>query len=144
MKIVVQRVLRASVSINNKPVTSIDRGYLLYLCIEKTDTEHTIKKAAEKIFHLRIMPDNTHPINASIQKTGGEILVISQFTLCADTSGRRPSFFKASPPEIAQALITLFVSEIQTFGISCKTGIFGQHMEISSVNDGPVTILLEM
>lgn len=144
MKIIVQRVLQASVSVNKKPVTSIDSGYLLYVCIEKTDTENIIRKAAEKIIHLRIMSDDTHPINASIQSTGGELLVISQFTLCADTTGRRPSFLGAAPPEMAHTLIALFVSEIQTHGISCKTGMFGQHMEVSSVNDGPVTIILHL
>jgi len=144
MKIVVQRVLQASVSVNNIQGASINRGYLLYVCVEKTDTEKTAKKAAEKIIHLRIMPDDSRPINASIQTTGGEILVVSQFTLCADTSGRRPSFLTAAPPETASTLLTLFVSELTANGISCKTGEFGQHMAVSSLNDGPVTIILNM
>lgn len=144
MKIVVQRVKNASVSVNEKRISSIGHGFLLYVCIEKTDTEHHALKAATKICTLRIMPDEHHSMNASLKTTEGELLIISQFTLCADTSGRRPSFFQAAPADIAKRLLSQFTTQIRQQGIPCKTGEFGQHMSVSSVNDGPVTLILDI
>ena len=144
MKTVIQRVTHASVLVEKKEISSIGNGFLILLGIGKEDTEVSITKAAEKIVKLRIMSDENDKMNKSILDVDGEILVVSQFTLLADTTGgNRPSFINAAPPEHAKKLYELFVEELKRFGVKkVTTGEFCTYMKVSLVNDGPVTIVL--
>lgn len=144
MKLVIQRVANASASVDGKLISSIGEGYLILLGIGKEDDENSVKKMAEKIVKLRIMSDSEKKMNKSIIDVDGEILVVSQFTLLADTSGgNRPSFIKAALPDQAKKLYELFVEELTKLGVKkVETGEFGAYMEVSLVNDGPVTIVL--
>lgn len=144
MRVIVQRVKEASVKIKNDIVGSIDQGYLLYIGITHEDDMITIKKMAEKIKNLRIFEDEHEKMNLNLTKVDGEILAISQFTLYGDTKGNnRPSFIKAARPEHAKPLYEAFV-ELLNQHFRVKTGEFQEHMEISSINDGPVTIIIEI
>lgn len=144
MKIVLQRVTRALVSIENNVVSEIGAGYVLLVGVGQEDTEATLAEMVETVANLRIMPDENGKMNRSILETHGEILVVSQFTLYADTSrGRRPFFGNAAEPEKAKQLLRSFVSALSGFGIVVKEGEFGAHMQVELVNDGPVTIVLE-
>jgi D-tyrosyl-tRNA(Tyr) deacylase len=144
MRALVQRVKRARVSIGQEVVAEIDHGLLVFLGIKEGDQERDARLLAEKIANLRIMADENDKMNLSILDIKGEILVISQFTLYADTSyGRRPSFIKAAKPEVALSLYEKFVKKLKEQGISVKTGKFGEYMEVELVNDGPVTIMIE-
>lgn len=143
MKAVIQRVKEASVSINNKEVSGISNGLLVLLGIAEGDTEEQVRKLAKKIADLRVMADDQGKMNRSVKDIAGELLVVSQFTLLADTSrGHRPSFVKAAEPKRAKELYALFVEELRKLDIPVKTGKFGEYMQISLVNDGPVTIVL--
>lgn len=144
MKAVVQRVRQASVDVNDRALAQIGPGFLVLLGAEQGDTDSDVIKLSSKLLKLRIMSDNQDKMNRSIMDTKGEILVISQFTLCADTSkGNRPSFIKATPPEEGRRLYELFIEKIRDSGISTKTGEFGAHMMVSLINDGPTTIILD-
>lgn len=144
MKIVLQRVTRALVSIENNVVSEIGAGYVLLVGVGQEDTEATLAEMVETVANLRIMPDENGKMNRSILETHGEILVVSQFTLYADTNrGRRPFFGNAAEPEKAKQLLRSFVSALSGFGIVVKEGEFGAHMQVELVNDGPVTIVLE-
>ncbi len=144
MRVVVQRVKEASVKIEQNVVGSIKKGYLLYIGITHEDDMTVIKKMAEKVKNLRIFEDENQKMNLNLSKVEGEILAISQFTLYGDTKGNnRPSFIKAARPEHAKPLYEAFVKLLgQDFHV--ETGEFQEHMEISSINDGPVTIIIEM
>jgi D-tyrosyl-tRNA(Tyr) deacylase len=144
MRVVVQRVKEASVKIDQSLVGSIKKGYLLYIGITHEDDMTVIKKMAEKVKNLRIFEDENQKMNLNLSKVEGEILAISQFTLYGDTKGNnRPSFIKAARPEHAKPLYEAFVKLLsQDFHV--ETGEFQEHMEISSINDGPVTIIIEM
>jgi D-tyrosyl-tRNA(Tyr) deacylase len=144
MRVVVQRVKEASVKIDQSVVGSIKKGYLLYIGITHEDDMTVIKKMAEKVKNLRIFEDENQKMNLNLSKVEGEILAISQFTLYGDTKGNnRPSFIKAARPEHAKPLYEAFVKLLsQDFHV--ETGEFQEHMEISSINDGPVTIIIEM
>lgn len=143
MKAVVQRVKRASIEINGKKRSEIRTGLLILLGIEEGDTEKDAKILAQKIVYLRIMEDREGKMNLSISDVGGEILVVSQFTLCADVSrGRRPSFIKAAEPNIAKKLYKDFVEEIRIAGLKVQTGKFAAYMNVSLINNGPVTLVL--
>lgn len=143
MKIVVQRVKKAKVIINNKLHSEINEGLLLYLGIGTNDTKEDVLKYANKVKNLRIFEDNEGKMNLNIKKIEGEFLVVSQFTLYANSKrGNRPSFIEAARPELAIPLYELFVEELKK-EFSVKTGIFGADMKIESINDGPVTIILE-
>jgi len=144
MKIVLQRVTRALVSVENSVVSEIGSGYVLLVGVGQEDTEDTVANMAETVANLRIMPDENGKMNRSILETHGEILVVSQFTLYADTNrGRRPFFGNAAEPEKAKQLLRSFVSALSGFGIVVKEGEFGAQMQVELVNDGPVTIVLE-
>lgn len=148
MKIVVQRVSQAEVKIDNKTVGKINGGLLLLVGIDKNDqdpmTNDQVKKTAEKILNLRIFGDENDKMNLSVRDIKGEILVISQFTLLADTTdGNRPFFGNAAPPEIAKPIFDGFVQELKKSGLKIETGVFGAKMEVELINDGPVTILLD-
>lgn len=144
MRVVVQRVKEASVKIDQSVVGSIKKGYLLYIGITHEDDMTVIKKMAEKVKNLRIFEDENQKMNLNLSKVEGEILAISQFTLYGDTKGNnRPSFIKAARPEHAKPLYEGFVKLLsQDFHV--ETGEFQEHMEISSINDGPVTIIIEI
>ncbi len=144
MKIVVQRVKNASVSIDNKLFSSIEKGYLILFGAEKGDVKEQADWLANKICALRCFPDENGKMNLSIKDMEGSILVVSQFTLCADTKkGTRPSFDNAMNPNDANNIYEYFISKIKEQNIPVKTGVFGAHMEISLLNDGPVTFIIQ-
>lgn len=145
MKVLIQRVKRASVTIDNEIYSSINKGILALVGIEKGDTLEEVEKSAKKIVNLRIFPDENDKMNKSLLDIQGEMLIVSQFTLCGDCKkGTRPSFDKSAPPEIANKLYEAFVSEINKYGIKTGTGKFGAMMDVELVNDGPVTFMIEV
>lgn len=144
MRVVIQRVKEASVSVENKLVSSIGKGLMVLIGVTQTDTEADAEFIAQKIVNARIFTDSEDKMNLSIADINGEVLLVSQFTLYGDIrKGRRPSFTSAANGEISQPLYELVAKKIQDMGFSVKTGIFGADMQVSLVNDGPVTILLE-
>lgn len=143
MKILIQRVKEASVSIDNHLHSSINQGLLAFIGIEKGDTLEQVQKYAKKIVNLRIFPDENDKMNRSLLDVSGEMLIVSQFTLCGDCKkGTRPSFDNSAPPEIANKLYEDFISEVKIYGIKTQTGKFGAMMDVALINDGPVTFLL--
>ena len=144
MKVLIQRVKKSAVHIEGAKFSSIDKGILALVGIEKGDTKEQVEKLAKKVANLRIFPDENHKMNRSLLDIQGEMLVVSQFTLCGDCKkGTRPSFDKSAPPDIANELYEYFVSQIKSFGIKTETGKFASMMEVSLINDGPVTFMLE-
>ena len=144
MRAVVQRVYRAAVEIDGTIVARIERGLLVYLGVGKHDTEKDAAWIAEKLAHLRIFADDAGRMNLSVRDVGGEILLVSQFTLYGDCrKGRRPGFDAAAGPEPGRALYEATVKRIRTAGVPVATGRFGAYMQVSGVNDGPVTLLLD-
>lgn len=142
MKVVIQVVDKASVSVGGALVNAINAGYLLLVGIEPEDNEMIIKKMAEKIINLRINPDENGKTNLSILNIKGEILSISQFTLCATLDSRRPSFSSAAKPDVAKPLFDKFNKILSSYDILVKDGVFGEEMEVSLINHGPFTIIL--
>jgi D-aminoacyl-tRNA deacylase len=144
MRAVVQRVSRAEVSVGGKSLGRIGPGFAVLLGVARDDTEADAEFIADRILGLRVFADEAGKMNLALDAMGGELLVISQFTLLADTSGgRRPSFIKAAPPELARPLYERFISVVRARGVKVKMGEFGAHMELALVNDGPVTIILD-
>lgn len=144
MKIVIQRVKSASVTIEGKLYSSINQGILILYGVEKGDTEESSKYLAEKILKLRIFEDENEKMNLSVKDIQGELLIVSQFTLAGDTrKGTRPSFDTAMPPKEAEIMYENFVKMVKESGLTVKTGVFGAMMDISLINDGPVTFVLE-
>lgn len=144
MRIVCQRVKEASVKVDEQVVGQIKKGYLLYVGIHVDDQIDIVKKMAEKIHNLRIFEDDEGKMNLNLSQIGGDILAISQFTLYGDTKGNnRPSFISAARPEHANALYERLILELSKHH-NVEKGVFGAHMEIHSINDGPVTIIVEM
>ena len=140
----IQRVTKAKVSIDNKIYSQIEKGYVILLGIFDFDSQKDIDTLIKRIVNIRIMADKNNKMNLSIKETNNEILVVSQFTLCADTSkGRRPSFIHAKNPKSAEPLYIQFVEKIKEKGIKIKTGEFGTYMNVEIHNDGPVTITLD-
>ena len=145
MKVLIQRVKKSSVTIEGKLYSSIGSGILALVGIEKGDTLEQVQKAAKKISNLRIFPDENDKMNLSIIDVKGEMLIVSQFTLCGDCKkGTRPSFDKSAPPQIANELYEEFVKEIQMLGIKVQTGKFAAMMDVELINDGPVTFMIEV
>ena len=143
MKAIIQRVDSASVTVENNLMGKIGSGLLIMLGIQRGDKLKDMKYLINKITTLRIFNDN-NGMNKSIQDVSGEILVISQFTLCADTKkGRRPSFINAENPKIAKELYELFCQFLDKMNLQIQCGTFGAHMKVQSVNNGPVTIILD-
>lgn len=144
MRIVIQRVKSADVKVDGRTVSSIGKGFLILVGISKNDTEKEVKEIAKKVPHLRIFEDENGKMNLSLKDVGGEVLSVSQFTLYADTSrGRRPGFEMAAPRDVAIELWKKFNEFLQEEGLTVKEGVFGEHMEVSLTNDGPVTIIME-
>jgi len=145
MKVVLQRVLSASVSVDGVTCGSIGLGYLLLVGIAAGDDESTVRRLAADVAKARLMPDSQGKMGVNLRDAGGEALAVSQFTLLADFSkGNRPSFNGAARPEVARPLFDLFVAELSThLGRNVPTGVFGADMRVELVNDGPVTVVLE-
>ena len=143
MKLVIQRVTQSKVVVSNKTIGQIKKGYLILVGFKVGDTSEKAIEMAEKLINLRIMADKNKKMNLSLADTKGELLLISQFTLYADTSSRRPGFTKSAKPELAKKLFNQFVNECKNSGIKVQTGEFGAYMQVVLNNDGPVTIILE-
>jgi D-aminoacyl-tRNA deacylase len=145
MKIIVQRVLSASVVVDHKTVSEIKKGYLLLVGIGAGDTTDDVQRLVSMIMKIRIFPDAEGKMQHSISEVGGEILVVSQFTLLANfAKGNRPSFHDAAKPEVAKPLFEAFVEGLSAqSGLKILTGVFGADMQVSLCNDGPVTMILE-
>lgn len=144
MKAVVQRVSSAQVTVEGEIVGKIDHGLMVLLGVTHDDTEKDIKTIVNKLVHLRIFEDDEQKMNLSLLDVGGSVLSVSQFTLYGDIrKGRRPSFVNAAEPDYAEKLYNEFNEQIRSLGIDVETGRFGAMMEVSLVNDGPVTIIME-
>ena len=144
MRCIVQRVSSALVSINGKVVGEIGKGLFVLVGIKEGDTEKDAEFLAEKLVKLRVMSDKEGKMNLTVSDVDSEILVVSQFTLYADTSGgNRPSFIEVARPDVAQPLYEHFVNQLKSQGVKVQTGKFGEYMEIDVILDGPVTIILE-
>ena len=144
MRAVVQRVTEGDVTVENQVTGSIGNGFVVLLGVEDTDTEKDAEYLADKIVGLRVFEDSEDKMNLSLQDVGGEMLVISQFTLLADArKGRRPNFVKAARPEMAKKLYDHFVEKVKAQGVHVGEGVFQAHMLVCIHNDGPVTILLD-
>ena len=145
MRALIQRVNSASVKIDGEIVGKIGKGFLIFLGVYEEDTEEKIEKLTKKIVNLRIFNDENDKMNLSIKDVKGKILLISQFTLCADTrKGNRPSFVSAKNPKDANVIYEKTIESIRNEGIIVEKGIFGADMKVELLNDGPVTILLDV
>lgn len=144
MRVVIQRVIKSSVSINNKEVARIGKGFLILLGISKDDNFEKANYIIRKIYNLRVFSDENDKMNLSIQDINGELLIVSQFTLYADCKkGNRPSFINAALPEEAEKIYEYFINECKKNKLKVETGKFGADMKVEIMNDGPVTIILE-
>ena len=144
MKLVIQRVTQASVSVNQKTIAKIGPGLLILIGVGENDNLKTAQKAAEKILNLRIFADKNDKMNLSVLDISGEILIVPQFTLLADLGkGRRPYFGQAAPPKAGQKIIQNFVKALKKSSLDIKEGKFGAQMKVTLTNDGPVTIIYE-
>ncbi|MGI2217240.1 D-aminoacyl-tRNA deacylase [Shewanella baltica] len=141
----IQRVSRASVVVDNQTIGAIDKGLLVLLGVEQEDTREKMEKLATKVMSYRVFSDENGKMNLNLEQVGGSLLVVSQFTLAADTGrGLRPSFSGAGTPDQALALYEEFVAFCRTKGVTTETGQFGADMQVSLVNDGPVTFNLQV
>lgn len=144
MKVLIQRVKSASVTIDGLLYSKIGQGLLVFLGVEKGDDKLNAEKLADKLSKLRIFEDENEKMNHSILDIEGEMLIVSQFTLCGDCKkGTRPSFDKSAPPQIANELYEYFISQVKSFNIPVQTGKFGAMMDVELINDGPVTFMVE-
>lgn len=143
MKVVLQRVKKASVSVDGEVVGNIKKGLLIFFGASLLDTKKEVGYLVDKVLNLRIFQDSEGKMNRSIKDVGGDALVVSQFTLYADcTKGRRPSFVHAAKPDIAEVLYEEFISQLKREIKNVGRGVFGAYMEVSLVNDGPVTLIV--
>lgn len=144
MRAVVQRVDKADVTVDGQVTGSVQKGLLVLLGVAEGDTEKDLQYMVDKVTGLRIFEDDADKMNLSVKDVGGELLVVSQFTLCGDArKGKRPSFDKAAKPELANAYYEKFVEMCRAQGLHVETGVFRSHMLVGLVNNGPVTILLD-
>lgn len=145
MRALVQRVSRAAVRVDGAEVGRIDGGFLVLLGVGPDDTAETARKLAEKVAKLRVFGDEAGKMNRALPDVGGAVLSVSQFTLYGDVSrGNRPSFVGAAPPELGERLYREFNAALRALGLRVEEGVFGAHMEVELVNDGPVTLWLEL
>lgn len=141
----IQRVSQASVTVDNQMIGEISKGLLVFLAIEPEDTEAKAKRLAERVSGYRVFSDENDKMNLNVKQAGGDLLVVSQFTLAADTnSGLRPSFSTVANPELSDTLYQLFVRQLREQGFSVPTGAFGADMKVALLNDGPVTFTLNV
>ena len=139
-----QRVKNASVTVNDQVIGAVEKGLLILVCAEKGDSEEQCEKLAKKVLAYRIFEDENGKMNKSVSDIGGEILIVSQFTLAADTAkGLRPSFTPAADPETGKRLYEHFIEKVGERGLKTQTGQFGENMQVALINDGPVTIWLK-
>lgn len=144
MRIVLQRVSRAAVEVDGRDLSRIGPGFLVLVGVARSDDAAVVERAAQKIVGLRLFEDAGGKMNLDLAGIGGEILVVSQFTLLADASrGRRPSFEAAAQGEVAEPLVELFAERLRQAGVAVATGRFGAHMKVELMNDGPVTLVLD-
>lgn len=144
MRVVLQRVSRAAVTVDGREAGAIGRGYVLLVGFTASDTAAEVAWMAEKVTGLRLFPDADGKLNLPLADVGGAVLVVSQFTLYGDArKGRRPSFVAAAPPDVAVPLYEAFLAALRTHGVAVAAGVFGAMMDVSLVNEGPVTMLLE-
>ena len=144
MKVFIQRVKNASVTIDGKLFSSINQGLLALVGIEKGDTIEAVQKLAKKVVNLRIFSDENDKMNKSLLDIEGEMLIVSQFTLCGNCKkGTRPSFDNSAPPDVANSMYEDFIKEVGSYGVKTGTGQFGAMMDVALINDGPVTFMLE-
>ena len=144
MRIVMQRVENAAVVVNKETVGSIGQGWLILVGVRSDDTDEDLKYILDKSLNLRAFPDSEGKMNLSVVDIGGDLLVVSQFTLYGDTrKGRRPGFSDAAPPELAKAMYESYVAELKKSGLKVDTGIFQADMKVSLTNEGPVTFILD-
>ena len=144
MRAIVQRVKKSELYIDNQMFSKIERGFLVLLGVTETDTDEDLKALADKILKLRVFEDESGKMNLSLSDIGGELQIVSQFTLYADCHhGNRPSFINAARPDFANPMYEKFVKYCKETGINVETGVFGADMKINLINDGPVTIALE-
>ena len=144
MRLLIQRVSKASVKVEGECVGKINKGFLVFLGITHEDTKDNVDYLVNKLYNLRVFEDENEKMNLSIKDINGEILIVSQFTLYADTShGNRPSFINAAKPYEANELYEYFIEKAKQTGLKIEAGIFGADMKVELLNDGPVTILLE-
>lgn len=144
MRAVIQRVLQAKVQVNSQTIGQIDKGLLVYLSVANGDAQKDAEFMADKLVNLRIFADEAGKMNRSVIDVGGGILLISNFTLHGDCrKGRRPGFDAAADPQLAQQLYEKVIALIAEQGVTIKNGAFGEHMHVTSINDGPVTFLLD-
>ena len=143
MKAVIQRVKSAGVRVEGKEVSSIGKGLVLLVCVEKEDDEKVVEWFAKKVVSLRIFADSEGKFNLSLRDVGGEVLLVSNFTVCGFLKkGTRPSFHLAADPEKAEASLQLLKEKIEALGVKVKTGVFRAYMDVELVNDGPVTLFM--
>lgn len=144
MRVVIQRVVRSEVRVGGTVVAQGGPGLVILVGIGVDDAEDEPEKLATKVWHLRIFEDEQGKMNRSIEDTGGDIVVVPQFTLYGDTSGgRRPSWIRAAPPDVAGPAVERFAAALSSLGATVRTGAFREHMEVELVNDGPVTLIME-
>ena len=144
MKVLIQRVSKASVSLENNKLGEIGQGLVIFIGIAQADSKDDATYLANKVVNLRIFADATSKFALSALDIKAEILIVSQFTLLADSrKGRRPSFFEAAPPDISRELYEYFVEQLRSTGLKVATGVFQEHMLVEIYNDGPVTLLVE-
>lgn len=145
MRAVVQRVRRADVTVGGREIGAIGRGLVTLVCVSAGDDEQDATALAKKLAHLRIFPDEQGRMNMSVEDIGGAVLVVSQFTLCADVRrGNRPSFTRAAPPEEATRLVDTVIEQLRTRHMEVSAGAFGEKMLLTLVNEGPVTIVIDV
>lgn len=143
MRAIVTRVASASVTIDGQVAGAIEKGFLVLLGVGPEDTEKEADRLADKIIHLRVFTDENDKMNLALDQVGGRLLVVSQFTLYADLKSRRPGFSHAAPPALAKRLYEYFLAACEKAGFSPEHGEFGADMQVSSVNDGPVTLIFD-
>jgi D-tyrosyl-tRNA(Tyr) deacylase len=144
MRVLLQRVSRASVEVDGERISEIGPGYLLLVGIGADDGPEQPERMAEKVYNLRVFADEDHKMNRSLSDAGGQVLVVSQFTLYGDVGkGRRPSWTRAAAPEVAEDRVEAFAKALEARGATVGRGVFGAHMQVDLVNDGPVTLILD-